>query len=449
MNEDQGDAISGAENSQSYAYPWYVVLICMVAYIFSYVDRQILSLLIEPIKADLELSDTQFSLLHGLAFSLFYATMGIPMAYLADRFSRPKVIAVGVFIWSVATVCCGITKNFFQLFLARMNVGVGEAALSPATYSMIADYFPKEKLGRALSVYSVGSFVGGGMALIIGGAIIDMISEADEISIFLVGVVRPWQITFFIVGLPGVLVALIIYLTVKNPPRRNLSPGSDPVADEPMSLWQVLKFMGGHKKTFGLMFGGFSFAAMALFCVLSWSPAFYMRNHNMTAGEVGYVMGMIMLVCNTLGVLGSGWLTDYFQKTGKTDAPMRAGLWGGIGLLLPLCLYPVVGNLTLSFVFLGAALFFSSFPLATSAAAVQVLVPNRMRAQVSALFLLVSNLFGLALGSFLVASLTDRVFEVDSAVGYSVVIIGGLATVSHIIMLTRGLKHFRESLNRC
>jgi len=448
MNDGITEAVN-IEESQSYAYPWYVVLICMVAYIFSFVDRQILSLLIEPIKADLELSDIQFSLLNGLAFSLFYASMGIPMAYLADRFSRPKVIAIGVFIWSVATVSCGITKNFFQLFLARMNVGIGEAALSPAAYSMIADYFPKEKLGRALSVYSAGSFIGGGMALIIGGAVIDMVSNTKEISLFLVGVVRPWQVTFFIVGLPGVLVAVIIYLTVKNPLRRNLSPGSDIVKDAPMSIWQVLKFMGDHNKTFILMFGGFSFAAMALFCVLSWSPAFYMRNYDMTAGEVGYVMGLIMLVCNTLGVLASGWLTDYFQKAGKADAPMRAGMWGGIGLLLPLCLYPLVGNLTFSFTLLGVALFFASFPLATSAAAMQILVPNRMRAQVSSLFLLVSNLFGLALGSFLVATLTDLFFEVDSAVGYSVVIVGGLATLSQILMLTRGLRHFRQSLDRC
>ncbi|WP_138379475.1 spinster family MFS transporter [Luteithermobacter gelatinilyticus] len=437
-----------ALEKKSYAYPWYVVFICMVAYIFSYVDRQILSLLIEPIKADLKLSDTQFSLLHGLAFSLFYASMGIPMAYLADRFSRPKVIAIGVLVWSIATVACGITKNFIQMFLARMNVGIGEAALSPAAYSMIADYFPKEKLGRALAVYSIGSFIGGGLALIIGGAVIDMVSSADEISLWGIGIVRPWQVTFFIVGFPGILVALVIYLTVKNPPRRNLVAVKNNAEEDAVSFWRALHFMKQHSRTFVYMFSGFSFAAMGLFCVLSWSPAFYMRRFGMTAGEVGYVIGVIMLICNTLGVLGSGWLTDYFQKIGKSDASIRAGMCGGIGLLIPISLYPVADNMMVSFVLLAAALFFSSFPLATSAAAMQILVPNRMRAQVSALFLFFSNIFGLTIGSLLVATMTDRVFQDETAVGYSIMTVGGVATLAHIILLYKGLKYFRESLSR-
>lgn len=143
----------------------------MLAYIFSFIDRQILALMIEPIKADLGLSDTQFSLLHGLAFSLFYAFMGLPLAYLADRFSRPKIIAVGVVFWSIATAFCGLSKNFIQLFLSRMGVGVGEAALSPAAYSMFSDMFSKDKLGRAVAVYSIGSFVGGGIAFQVGSDI--------------------------------------------------------------------------------------------------------------------------------------------------------------------------------------------------------------------------------------------------------------------------------------
>ena len=138
---------------QAGLYSWYVVLLCMVAYIFSFIDRQILALMIEPIKADLHISDTQFSLLHGLAFSLFYAFMGLPLAYLADRFSRPKLIAIGVVFWSIATVACGLSKNFIHLFLSRVGVGVGEAALSPAAYSMFSDMFSKEKLGRAVAVY--------------------------------------------------------------------------------------------------------------------------------------------------------------------------------------------------------------------------------------------------------------------------------------------------------
>ena len=177
--------------ARRYAYEWYVVLVCMLAYIFSFVDRQILALMIEPIKRDLDLSDTQFSLLHGLAFSLFYAFMGIPIALLADRYSRPRIIAIGVAFWSLATAVCGLSRNFAQMFLARIGVGVGEAALSPATYSMLSDMFPRDRLGRAVGVYSIGSFIGGGLAFLIGGYVINLLKSVDTVALPLLGALRP------------------------------------------------------------------------------------------------------------------------------------------------------------------------------------------------------------------------------------------------------------------
>lgn len=177
-------------------YSWYVVVLCMVAYIFSFVDRQILSLMIEPIKADLQISDTQFSLLSGLAFSLFYAFMGLPIAYLADRSSRVRIIAIGVAFWSFATAACGLSKNFLQMFLARMSVGVGEAALTPATYSMLADLFPKEKLGRALGLYSMGAFLGGGLAFLVGGYVIEALRDVPAIDLLWLGQEPCWQLRY-------------------------------------------------------------------------------------------------------------------------------------------------------------------------------------------------------------------------------------------------------------
>ena len=157
-------------------------------------------------------SDTQFSLLHGLAFSLFYAFMGMPIAYLADRFSRPKIIAVGVVFWSLTTAACGLSKNFLHMFLARIGVGVGEAALSPSAYSMFSDMFPKEKLGRAVGIYSIGSFIGGGLAFLVGGYVIAMLKDMNTIEVAFLGAMKAWQLAFFIVGLPGILVGLLIWL---------------------------------------------------------------------------------------------------------------------------------------------------------------------------------------------------------------------------------------------
>ena len=196
-------AAEAAPTANTTNYGWYTVGVLTVAYVFSFIDRSILTLLVGPIRVDLGISDTQVSLLHGLAFAIFYTLLGIPIASLADRRNRRNIIAVGVTFWSIATAACGLTRNFWQLFLARIGVGVGEAALSPAAYSMIADSFPPEKLGRALSVYTLGAIAGIGFALIIGGAVIGTVMTATDATLPLVGTVRPWQVVFFIVGLPG------------------------------------------------------------------------------------------------------------------------------------------------------------------------------------------------------------------------------------------------------
>ena len=426
----------GAPDSRAYA--WYVVLLCMVAYIFSFVDRQILALLIEPIREDLQISDTQFSLLHGLAFSIFYATMGVPIARLADARSRPAIIAGGVFLWSLATAATGLGRSFWQIFIARMGVGVGEAALSPAAYSMITDLFPKSQLGRALAVYSIGSFIGGGLAYLIGGAIVGMIGEMQSVVVPLVGNVRTWQVAFFAVGLPGILLAIIIALTVRDPVRRTSA------ANDHASFRKTLSFIKANSAFFIAHYGGFTLCALALFGLMSWMPAFLIRVHGLTTSQAGLMLGVILLIANTGGVLASGFLTDYFEKRGHKDAPMRAGMIGAIGLIAPTILFPFISNLQLATAFITAAYFFASFPLATSATAMQIASPPRMRAQVSALFLLVNNLIGLAIGVTLIALITDNVFGNDDMVGYSVAVVCGTAAIAAALLLKSGLAPYQS-----
>ncbi|MDF3932902.1 spinster family MFS transporter [Pseudomonas citronellolis] len=429
------------------AYEWYVVSLCMVAYIFSFIDRQILALMIEPIKADLGLSDTQFSLLHGLAFSLFYAVMGWPIAYLADRYSRPKIIALGVVFWSLATAACGLSKNFLQMFLARIGVGVGEAALSPAAYSMFSDLFPKEKLGRAVAVYSIGSFVGGGLAFLVGGYVIDLLKDTRALSLPLLGEVKAWQLTFFIVGLPGALVGLLIWLTVRDPQRRGLSHDASGQAKAP-AAGDGVRFLGRHKATFACLYLGFSFYAMALYAMLSWTPALYMRKHGLDPVGTGYTLGAILLLANTTGVYCGGWLTDLLARRGHGDAAMRAGLIGALGMLVPVSLFALVEPLWLSLALLVPAMFFASFPMPASTAAMQHLAPNQVRAQVSAIFLLVSNLLAVGLGTTLVALITDRAFGDPQAVGGSIAIVASCASSLSVLLLWKGCASFRASLAR-
>ncbi len=430
-----------------YTYEWYVVLICMLAYVFSFVDRQVLALMIEPIKRDLQLSDTQFSLLQGFAFSLFYAVMGIPLAWLADRYARPRIISVGVALWSVATAACGMSQNFVHMFLARMSVGVGEASLSPGTYSMLADYFPKEKLGRAVGVYSLGSFIGGGIAFLIGGYVIALLKQATMLTLPIVGEVRAWQVTFFIVGLPGLFVALLFALTVRDPQRKGLKQDAQGNVRS-VSLADTMRFIRAHGKTFFCHYIGFSFYAMTLFCLMSWTPAFYIRHFHMTPVEAGYTLGTILLVANTTGVFCGGWFNDWLMKRGRSDGPMLAGCIGAACMLVPAVAFTQVDSLGLSLALLVVAMFFASFPMPTSTAAMQTLAPNQMRAQISAVFLLVSNLIGLGVGTTLVALLTDKLFGSPQAVGHSMSIVSLVAASLATVLLGFGCRQFRLSLER-
>lgn len=425
-----------AETPANRNYAWFVVVLCMVAYIFSFVDRQILALMIQPIRKDLAISDTQFSLLHGLAFSIFYATMGVPIARLADQRSRPAIISAGVFLWSLATAATGLGRNFIQIFIARMGVGVGEAALSPAAYSMIADLFPKKTLGRALAVYSIGSFIGGGLAYLIGGAVVGAVGENETSVLPIIGEIRSWQLVFFAVGLPGVLLAIIFALTVRDP-TRTTSQNSASVSD-------VFSFIFEKRDFFIAHYGGFTLCALALFALMSWTPAYLIRVHSLSTAETGVILGVTLLLANVGGVLASGWLTDHFEHRGRKDASMRAGMIGAACLIPPIILFSFSPNLTVAVALIAIALFFASFPLATSAAAMQIVAPSDMRAQISALFLFSNSIFGLAVGGTLIGLTTDYIFHDDKMVGHSVSLIGGLAAIGAALLLRGGLAPFEK-----
>ena len=434
-------------SKKSNAYAWYVVLLCMLAYIFSFIDRQILALMIEPIKADLNLSDTQFSLLHGLAFSLFYAFMGLPLAYLADRFSRPKIIAVGIVFWSIATALCGLSKSFIQLFFSRMGVGVGEATLSPAAYSMFSDMFSKDKLGRAVAVYSSGSFVGGGIAFLVGGYVIGLLKNMSLIEVPLLGAIKAWQMAFILVGLPGVFIGLLFVLTVRDPQRKGQRLDAQGYVEK-TSMKKAFKFIKKHSTTFGCHYFGFTFYAMALYCLISWTPAFYMRKYGLTPTEAGYMLGTVMLVANTLGVFCAGWLNDWFIQKGRKDAPMITGVMGIVGLIIPMIVFTQVSELWLSVALLVPAMFFASFPMPISTTAMQMLAPNQIRAQISAVFLLISNLVAVGIGTTLVALMTDKIFGNPLMVGMSLSIVGACSCVMAFILLKKGCKAFSVSMQQ-
>ncbi len=434
----------------SATYAWYVVVVLTVVYVFSFIDRQILNLLVRPIRRDLGISDTQMSLLMGFSFAVFYTFFGILLGRLADSRSRRSIIAVGFIFWSLMTAGCGLARNFVQMLLLRMGVGVGEAALSPAAYSLISDYFPKERRATAISVYSMGIYIGSGLAFLLGGIVVGFASTQDVWTLPIVGETRPWQVIFFIVGLPGVLLALLMY-TVREPARRGLkmvraADGTLRAAQVP--LREVFNYILANWKTFVCHTFGFAFLSFSSYGASAWIPTFFQRNHGWTAADAGIVYGIIVGVFATLGVATGGWVADRMAQRGYRDATMRVGMivsaaWFPFGML-----YPLMPNGNLAAALLIPAAFLASAPFGVAPAAIQQIMPNEMRGQASAIYLFVVNLIGLGIGPTAVAMTTDYVFHDDNAVNYSLLIVGTLAHVVSTALLWMGLKPFVESLER-
>nr|WP_232106154.1 MFS transporter [Pseudomonas mendocina] len=413
----------------------------MVAYVLSFVDRQILNLLVEPIRRDLAINDTQMSLLMGLSFALFYTICGIPLGRVADTRSRRGLIAVGILFWSAATAACGMAKMYWQFLLCRIGVGVGEAALSPAAYSLIADSFPAERRATAISVYSMGVYLGSGLAFLVGGLVIQFASAQGDVTLPVLGEVRPWQLIFLILGVAGVLFTLLM-LAVKEPARRGAGAG---VA---VPLSEVGRYIRANRRTVLLHNFGFAGLAFAGYGSAAWVPTFYIRTYGWDAGQVGIVYGCIVAVFGCLGIVFGGRLADLMAKRGRSDANMRVGLYAALGALPLVALFPLMDSAFWASVLLAPTVFCLSMPFGVAPAAIQEIMPNSMRGQASAIYLFVITLFGLGVGPTAVALVTDFVFADDAALRYSLLIVTTLAVLTSVILLAKSLKPYRESVTR-
>ncbi len=417
---------------------WYIVGILTLAYVSSFIDRQVLSLLVEPIKRDLQISDTQISLLMGLSFGIFYTLLGIPIARLADLYSRRKIVSWGVGLWSFMTAVCGLAGNFTQLFLARMGVGVGEAALSPAAYSMIADLFPKHKLAMANSVYNMGIFIGSGLAFLIGGFVVNSVSTHEMWHLPLIGTVFPWQVVFFFAGLPGLLIVLLIS-RIKEPARR--------VSDDTRaSLAQTWSFILKNAGTYISINLGLGFLTLVNYANAAWIPSFFVRTYGWTASGSGAVYGLLMIVFGTSGLWFGGKLADKLTQKGFKDGRVRACVYL-IGALLTCCwVFPLMPEGQWAALAMVPVAFLSSSPLGAGTAAIAGVTPNRMRAMASALYLFMVNILGLVFGPLSVALLTDHYFHDTGMIRYSILIVTVTGTLVGLLFMYLSLKPYRAMM---
>ena len=386
-------------------YAWYVAILLMVLYLCAFLDRNIITLLIEPIKGDLNLSDVQMGLLYGLAFAAFYTTLGLFAAGMADLWNRPAVIASGVVLWSLATAACGLASSYAQLFIARMLVGVGQAALSPAAYSLLADYFPPKERLRATATYAAGLYLGVGLASLTGGLVINWVAGGGSANLPLLGALSGWQVVFIIVGLPGVLLGVLALASVRETTRFGKAPEAG------VGAAAFVRYLAGPQRRLYLThFLGFSAQVTYSYSFGAWTPSFLMREFGWTPSQTGLSLGAVTLVTAPLGVYLGSFAAQRLRRRWLRDAEIRIAMAVALTALPFALTFPFAPTAISALTLIGVTQCLISMPFGVSPVALNEVTPNRFRARTIAVYLFCINLLGLSLGPVGVALLTERVF---------------------------------------
>lgn len=394
----------------------YVLVMLTLVYVFNFIDRQLLVILQESIKKELQLSDTQLGMLSGFTFAIFYVTMGIPIARFADKGNRRNIVSISLGLWSLMTACSGLAKNFIQLLLARIGVSIGEAGGSPPAHAMISDYFPPQKRATAISFYSSGIYIGILIGFLMGGYLNQNLG---------------WRTAFFVLGLPGIIFSILFYASVKEP-RRGATDENVKSAADTHSFMQVLKFLYA-KKTFVYLALATGLHTFCTYGLGNWSPSFLQRLHGLTSSEAGSLLGPIFGIGGAIGSFAGGFLADHFGKKDKRwylKIPAYA-----IILSIPCAAGALfLQNTFLCAACLGLCMLLYSMYLGPSIAVAHGLVPASMRSLTSAILFFVLNLIGLGFGPLAVGMISDLLAPVLGAEslrwGMSIILIISVASTA-------------------
>jgi MFS family permease len=421
-------------------YAWFVVAVLVLANVSSWIDRQILNLLAPAIRADLGISMTEMGLLIGLPFSLFFAVMGFPIARLADRSNRRNIIAIGITFWSLMTALCGLAGGYSRLMLARIGVGVGEASLQGPGTSLIADYFPRERFSTAMGFYAMASFIGAGLAYMLGGWVIGIAATQETWTLPVVGTLRLWQVVFLFVGLPGLLVALLM-LAVREPPRTTPTVARIPYSSLFGYMWQ-------NARTFSSLIVGYGMSLAVNIGIAAWLATFFIQKLGWTAARAGIVMGILTITIGPIGAVSGGRLADALIARGRSDAALRVGILASLGMLVVATAYPFAPTPALTVILLGGVNFFAALPWGAGNAGVAMLVPAQMRAQGIAIFVFGTTLISAGLGPVGIAAITEYVFREESKLPYALATVNVICMTTAIVLFTWAMPAFRRTLEQ-
>lgn len=405
-------------------YPWYVVGVLMLASMLSLLDRQILSLLVGPVRAQFGLDDGQIGLLLGLVFALAFALAGPPLAALVDRGHRRNLVIAALLFWSAALAGLALARDYGELLLARAALAAGEAALAPAAYSLIASYFPPGRTARANSVYGIGVYLGIGVAVLIGGLLTSMGARQGTLVLPWLGAVAPWQSVLLLLTLAGPLMALLL-LTVREPPR---TAAQAQARGDLRELWRQRRILLP-------LAPGFAMLSLSGYGAAAWLPSYFMRNHGWSAAQFGVAYGLVVVVAGIAGALLGGWLADRPRNRDGVEAPLRLSLIATVGGLLTGLLYLAPVDPWLAMLLLVPATVCIALPGALWPTALQRLLPIGVLGRAVALCLLAINLLGLGLGPTLVGAVNHRLFAQDQALNLSMLLVCGGAQLLALLLL--------------
>ena len=417
---------------------WYLILVLTLAYTISFVDRQVLNLLVEPIKAEYNLSDTRLSLLQGLAFTSSYILMSPIFGRLADTGNRRNILALGIALWSIGTLFCGLARSYLQLFVARLSVGGAEACLTPAAWSIIPDSVPAPMVPRAFSIYFMGPYLGGGLALIFGGILLDAAGGWNLAGWPILESLAPWQLVFVAVSCPGLLIAAMLLL-VREPGHRG---GSLAESREPMQLQEVWAVFVARRGFYFNFYLGMSALIISLYAFPAWIPTVLIRVHGTDPAEVGIQYGTLVLVTGSVGVLTGPWLAKSLRLDQDVGGLLRIPIIAS-ALLVCVCMgLPLSPSYSFTLGMAGIAGLLYSLPQALGASALQLATPGRMRGIASAIYVFAVSVVGLGAAPTIVAVITDHVFRDEKRVGASLAITCGTAALLAIFFLWRSRRHY-------
>lgn len=449
LRDDAGETSASAPGSEEKLPPrkhaYYSLFVMTGVVLFTVLDRMILSLLIEPVKQDFGLSDTQAALLLGAAFSLPYGIVGILVGRMADHMNRRNVIAISCAFWSLATCACGMAQGFYSMLIGRMGIGAGESGYGPAAWSIAADYWPREKVAFATSVMGLGATAGRGLAFLLGGSVLLMVADWEAVQVPMTDIViRPWQWAFVLVGAPGILWALVV-LTTREPPRRGMLPGQ---AAKKVPVRETAGWIRNDWRTYLATVGGMAVEAIMLAGPAAWGATFIHREYGWELSKIGLVQGTIILIISPLGLMAGAKMSEIWTKQGRHDANLRIVFYTLLATIPLHLAAPLMPSAWLYLALYSLAGFINALGFGPSIAAFQLTTPNRMRGQIGALVQFCNNVIAFAISPLIIALFTDYLFRNEADLKYSMVLNVAIMGTIAAIVVGQGMKPYARSYER-